>query len=48
MHYLGQWGGRALDTPGPLNGIERSEFHLGPGVSRAPSPPLTLVVHSPL
>ncbi len=30
MHYLGQWvgGGPALDTPGPLNGIERSECHL--------------------
>jgi hypothetical protein len=31
MDYVGQWGGEwALDTPGPLNGIERSECHLGP------------------
>ncbi len=30
---LGRVGGEgALDTPGPLNGIERSECHLGPGV----------------
>ncbi len=29
-----------VETPGLLNGIERSECHLGPGVSRAPSPPL--------
>jgi hypothetical protein len=37
---LGPVGGRegALDTPGPLNGIKQSEYHLGPGVSRAPSP----------
>jgi hypothetical protein len=26
-------GEGALDSPGPLNGIERSECHLGPGVS---------------
>jgi len=26
---------------------ERSECHLGPGLSRAPSPPLTQVIHSP-
>jgi hypothetical protein len=26
MHYLGQWGVGAVDTPGPLNGIERSDL----------------------
>jgi hypothetical protein len=26
---------------------KRSECHLGPGVSRAPSPPLAQVIHSP-
>jgi hypothetical protein len=31
MDYMGQWGEGALDTPGPLNGIERSECHSGPG-----------------
>ncbi len=42
-------GEGALDTPGPLNGIDpRSECHLGPGVSRALSPPLTQVINSPL
>ncbi len=29
-------GEGALDTPGPLNGIKRSECHLGPGVYRVP------------
>ncbi len=41
--YLGQWGEGALDTPGPLNGIERSECHLGSGsfsaLSVHPPPP---------
>jgi hypothetical protein len=32
--HRGEW-----ITPGPLNGNERSECHLGAGVSRAPSPP---------
>ncbi len=32
MDYVGQWGEGALFTPGPLNGIVRSECHLGPGV----------------
>jgi hypothetical protein len=36
MHYLGQWGGEgALDTPGPLNGIEYSvETQVGRQVKR--------------
>jgi hypothetical protein len=39
---------KAYRTPSTLKWHERSECHLGPGVSRAPSPLLTQVIHSPL
>jgi hypothetical protein len=47
--HRGEWitwascGGKgALDTPGPSNGIERSQCHLDPKKSRIQGPPLQM------
>ena len=48
MDYKGEWGGGDPGHSWDLKWHEGSECHLGPGVSRAPSPPLTQVIHSPL